>query len=125
MSFIKQDQPGNLGSSIIIDMAANTTAQNNVFGGACVLYAVMIDATENTKEDVYLKMDDDVTIASAATKPALQFFCQAGSTMQYTIPEGIAKGAGLSYYLSITTGSEAIAGAKNPTGVVKVYLVGT
>ena len=127
MAFVNQTRPGALGSKVIIDEAAGASPQQDVFSGSCVLNAVMIDCTEQTTADVFLKMDDDIVIVSGATqtKPAYQFYCPAGTTMQYTIPEGIVCNAGLSYYLSTTSGSELIASAESPTGAVKVYLVGT
>ena len=120
MAFSKQTLPTNIGSSVIVDELAISTAQANVNGGAATIYSVMIDLTENTSEGVYLKCKNATSIASvAACQPDHQFYCPARSTMQYTIPGGLEMETGLSYYVSQEAG---VGGTTRPSGIAKIYI---
>ena len=119
MAFSNQTVPTNLGTDIIIDEDAGSIGQDHVIGAAGTILVVMIDATLN-KEGIYLKLCDTASVTVDTVRPEMQFFCPGGDTIQYTIPEGIAFAAGISYFLAQESGA-AIAPTA-PTGKVKVYL---
>ena len=111
-----------LGDSVIIDDPVTAlTAQDNVKGGAAIVYSVVIDCTNNTTSGVYLKMKDIAAIGTISTcQPDTQWYCPAGKVMQYTFPDGMAYAVGLSYYVSTDPG---VGGAVAHDGTVKIRIL--
>ena len=114
--------PAN-GAFTIIDPEVTNTVQANVMSGSATVYVVMIDCSLNSSEAVYIKIKNATSIGSTGTcQPDHQYYCPAGEKMQYSIPEGLVLGTGLSYYASQEAG---VGGTTDPTGTVKVYMVTT
>ena len=102
-----------------MDPAVTNVAQSVAPSGP--IYAVLIDCTSNPRENVYLKIKNAASIASvSACRPDHQFYCAAGKTVMYSIPEGFVMNTGISYYASVEPG---VGGATAPSGTVIVRMI--
>lgn len=103
-----------LGTKLIIDGAATSSAELNVTGAAGTLYQCEIDNTLNTSP-VYLKISDSASGATAGTTaPDWQFHVPSGTTITYVMPIGVPFAVGLSFWC-VTSPSTLTATDANAT----------
>jgi|TARA_A100001515_G_C4562850_1_gene207167 hypothetical protein len=95
----------------------------DVLGGSCTLYTVVIDCIGNQNEEVYLKLYDaipDGGVVAGTTDPDMIFMGRRGVKMTYQIPGGFTFSSGLSYRCVSDKGT---AGTTNPAAAVNVQFV--
>ena len=119
MSSALSIRPGSLTTNVIDDPQVDATAQDNIMTGAGVVFAVQIDNSANTDQDVFVKIWNNInpTVGTDAAHMVLKG--PAGTTKCYSILQGIAFGTGISY-ACVT--AAATAGTTPPTSPGKVIM---
>ena len=117
------------GNLVFRETAATSTLEQNVFAkAAATIYAIKIDATANTGEDVYLAIYEN-TSATAANltvgthHPITTIRCRAGRTIEVLMPCGLV-GSSSKYLHACVKTSAGTAGNTSPTGTVSFTLIG-
>ena len=120
---------GPRGNLVFKETAATSTLEQNVFAKtAPTLYAIAVDATENTEEDVYLALYED-TSATAANltvgthHPITVVKCRAGKTVEVVVAEGIPITSSNYLHACVKT-TPGTAGNTSPSGTVSFTLIG-
>jgi hypothetical protein len=120
---------GPRGTLLFRETAATATLETNVFGKTgAEIYAVKVDATQNTGEDVYLCLYDNNSASAAnitvgTTVPFFVLKCGAGKVVELVIPCGNTVD-GSNYVHAAVKQSAGIAGNTSPTGTVAITLLG-
>ena len=117
------------GNLVFRETAATATIEQNIFNNtAPTVFAVKVDATANTNEDVYLALYEE-TAANAAnitvgtTHPVTVIRCRAGKTIEVLMPYGL--GISNSKYLHAAVKTSAgTAGNTSPSGTVAITILG-
>ena len=112
----------NLGTKIVEDISAAATGQNNVFGAAANLFALLINNSLNASTTVYLKLWNHNSPTVGTTLPHMVIPCAGGQTRQYTFDAGANFAIGISY--ACVTGS-ADASTASPSAAVSIALLAT
>jgi len=116
-----------LGTKLVIDTDADSTAEGNVTGAAGSFYAVEIDNTAN-QAATYVKFADATSATPGTTNPSWQFYAPASTKLTYVLGTGIAFTPGLSVWAvtspAALTASSA-ASATSPTSDVSVKVLST
>ena len=116
----------NFTYKVVSSTDIESTTVQDVLGGSCTLYTVVIDGlllTGNDAEEVYLKIYDSIPdggVVAGTTDPDLIFMSRRGVKMTYQIPGGFALSGGLSYRCVSDQGT---AGTTNPAAAVNVQFV--
>jgi len=117
------------GNLVFRETAATSTLEQNVFAKvAPTIFAVKIDATQNTGEDVYLAIYEE-TAANAANltvgthHPITTIRCRAGKTIEVLMPCGLVITNSKYAHACVKT-SAGTAGNTSPTGTVSFTLIG-
>ena len=109
------------GDLVFRETAATSTLEQNVFAKtASTLYAVKIDASSNTGEDVYLAIYENT---SATASGLIVAKCRAGKTLEIIMPCGVVA-ANTAYFHACVKTSAGTAGNTSPTGTVSFTLLG-
>jgi|TARA_R100000900_G_scaffold43907_2_gene35656 hypothetical protein len=112
------------------ETAANATLEQNVFGKAgAILYAIKVDATQNTGEDVFLAIyennsDTASNLTVGTNHPITVVKCAAGKTVEVLVPCGLAMSSNSNYFHAAVKTSAGTAGNTAPTGTVAITLLG-
>lgn len=120
---------GPRGTLLFRETAATATIEANIFGKtAPEIYAVSVDATQNTGEDVFLclydnNQSDASNITVGTTVPFFVLKCRAGKSIEFVVPCGNTVAAGNYVHAAVKT-SAGIAGNTAPTGTVAITLLG-
>ena len=120
------------GNLVFRETAATSTLEQNIFAKAnAVIYAIKVDATQNTSEDVYLAIYED-TSATAANltvgthHPVLVVKCRAGQTVEVLMPCGgeTTSSSQTGIYHACVKTSAGTAGNTSPSGTVAITIIG-
>jgi hypothetical protein len=120
---------GPRGTLLFRETAATATIEADIFGKTgAEIYAVSVDATQNTGEDVFLCLYDDSTangsqITVGTTVPFFVLKCRAGKSIEFVVPCGNTVD-GSNYVHAAVKTSAGIAGNTAPTGTVAITLLG-
>lgn len=110
------------GLKLVRDADADGTGENDVDGGACTLWLVLIDNTGNDSDRVYLKLYDHASPTIGTTVNNMSIPASAGQTVTMAIlPAGLAFATALSF--ACVTNGGGTAGTTDPTNAVAVALV--
>lgn len=120
----------DLANKIVIDLAADTTAEVDVTGTTGSVYMIEIDATAGAattaEPGCYLKLidaDSGVTGGGGSgSTPEMVLYAPIGKKTTYVISGGWAFGTGLSLW-AVTTAP--VAGNVSPTSDIKVTILTT
>ena len=116
-----------LGSKLIIDTDADSTAEANVTGATGSFYAVEIDNTANTSA-TYVKLADASSGTAGTTQNDWQFYAPASTKLTYIVGTGMAFSTALTVWAvtspAALTNSNA-ASATSPTSNVSVKILST
>ena len=117
------------GDLVFRETAATSTLEQNVFEKtASTLYAVKIDASSNTGEDVYLAIYENTSATASGLTvgthhPVFVAKCRAGKTLEIIMPCGVVA-ANTGYFHACVKTSAGTAGNTSPTGTVSFTLLG-
>jgi hypothetical protein len=122
------------GTKVFRETAATSTVEASVFGSAiadkgATIYAIKIDATSNTAEDVYLALYTDATsdgtaVTVGTTVPKYVVKCTAGRSVEVIVPQGLTT-ANTDFTHAAIKQEAGTAGSTSPTGTVAITLIGS
>jgi hypothetical protein len=118
------------GSLVFKETAATSTLEQDVFAkGGSTIYAIKVDATQNTGEDVYLAIYENTSATASGLTvgthhPITVVKCAGGKTVEVLIPAGIAATNNTNYFHACVKQSAGTAGNASPTGTVSITLLG-
>ena len=117
MAVTVTDQINPLGSKIVQDTAATSTAVDHATGGNGTLYMVEVD-NSSFGTAVYLKLVDATSATVGTTAATMVFYCPASSKRSYVFPEGIVFSNGFSHWC-VTGAAESSAATPSTTPTVR------
>ena len=117
MAVTVTDQINPLGSKIVQDTAATSTAVDHATGGNGTLYMVEVD-NSSFGTAVYLKLADATSATAGTTAATMVFYCPASSKRSYVFPEGIVFSNGFSHWC-VTGAAESSTGTPSTTPTVR------
>ena len=112
------NQSSPLGSKIVQDTSATSTAVDNTTGASGTLYMVEIVNTGGGSGDVYFKLADTTNATAGTTAADMVLFCPASSRRTYVFPEGIAFSSGFSHWC-VKTAAESSTTAPDATVIAR------
>jgi hypothetical protein len=130
MAVTKSNIANRLAETLVIDIDANGTSEDNVFSGttlASKIYQVVIDNTA-TGAATYVRFQYATSYskadANAAQSDNLRLYAPANQSATYVFPEGLAFTTGLSFIATSDTGDVNGTAYTDPGGTVKVTILG-
>ena len=119
MAFNLSTRPGNLGTKVIEDPAADASGDNdNVLGSSGTVFSVFINNTANSGTPVYLRLWNNASPTVGSTAPDMLLICPAGVSRQYNFGDGVAFGTALSYACTTTGAANANTGPSNSVPII-------
>ena len=118
------------GNLVFRETAATSTLEQNIFNKVgATIFAVKIDATQNTSEDVYLAIYENTSATASGltvgtNHPITVVKCRAGKTVEVTMPCGISSSSNSSYFHAAVKTSAGTAGNTSPSGTVAITILG-
>ena len=120
------------GNLVFRETAATATLEQSIFAkGGAIIYAIKIDATQNTSEDVYLAIYENTSSTAAnltvgTNHPVLVVKCRAGKTVEVVMPCGVAttSSSQTGHYHACVKTSAGTAGNTSPSGSVAITIIG-
>lgn len=119
MTLSVSTQVNPVGTKLIVDTTADSTAETDVTGTSGVIYTLDVDNTSNGSNPAYLKIYDNASPTVGTTAPDLIFKVAANLRRMLVIPEGMAF-TNLSFACVVEAGT---AGTTSPTSSVTVRMV--
>ena len=98
MAVTVTNQSNPLGSKLVQDTAAASTAVDNTTGASGTLYMIEIDNSASGATAVYFKMADSTDATAGTTAADLCLLVPAGVKQAYAFPTGIAFSNGFSHW---------------------------
>ncbi len=120
------------GNLVFRETAATSTLEQNIFAKAnAVIYAIKVDATQNTSEDVYLAIYENTSATAAnltvgTNHPVMVVKCRAGQTVEVLMPCGVetTSSSQTGIYHACVKTSAGTAGNTSPSGTVAITIIG-
>lgn len=110
-----------LGGTLVVDLDADSTIENNVTGNSSgSIYLVDVDNTANTTAAVYLRVVDAASAANVGVDHTWLFYIPAGQRMSYVMAAGAAYTAGVTMWC---TSDPASGNGTDPSSAVVVRIV--
>jgi len=119
MTLSVSTQVSPVGSKLVVDTNASSTAQTNVTGAAGTIYMIEIDNTNNADNACYFKIYNTASPTIGTTAPDHIIMVPTSQSRSIVIPDGLDFTA-LSYAAVISGGT---AGTTSPTSAVTVRMV--
>jgi hypothetical protein len=114
MAVTKATIPARLAETLIIDLTANATAENNVFTGVTLadkIYTVKLD-NSNVNAVSYFK-GQFATTYNVSNTQAIRLYAPANSIVEYVFPEGWPAGGMSTGFSFIGTSTSASTGTQS------------
>tara|TARA_Y100000114_G_scaffold133930_1_gene133701 strand:+ start:634 stop:1035 length:402 start_codon:yes stop_codon:yes gene_type:complete len=120
------------GNLVFRETAATATLEQSIFAkGGAVIYAIRIDATQNTSEDVYLAIYENTSSTAAnltvgTNHPVMVVKCRAGQTVEVVMPCGVetTSSSQTGHYHACVKTTAGTAGNTSPSGTVAITIIG-
>ena len=131
MAVTKSNIANRLAETLVVDIDANGTSEDNVFSGttlASKIYQVVIDNTA-TGAATYVRFQYATAYQKATSNVTpstdnLRLYAPANQSATYVFPEGLAFTTGLSFLATSDTGDVNGTSYTDPGGTVKVTILG-
>ena len=131
MAVTKSNIANRLAETLILDIDANGTKEDNVFTGttlASKIFQVVIDNSAcGAATYVRAQYATTYTKASGAADPSaddLRLYAPANQSVTYTFPEGLVFTTGISFLATSDTADVNGTSYTDPTGTVSVTILG-
>tara|TARA_R110000787_G_scaffold268464_2_gene374972 strand:- start:429 stop:815 length:387 start_codon:yes stop_codon:yes gene_type:complete len=125
MAVTKSTIPARLAETLIIDLTANSTPEDNVFTAVTLadkIYTVRLD-NSNVVAASYLK-GQFATTYNVSNTQVIRLYVPGNSIVEYVFPEGWPSGGFSTGFSFIGTSTSASTGAQSdPSGSLKVTLL--
>lgn len=120
------------GNLVFRETAATATLEQSIFAkGGAIIYAIRIDATQNTSEDVYLAIYENTSSTAAnltvgTNHPVMVVKCRAGQTVEVVMPCGVetTSASQSGHYHACVKTTAGTAGNTSPSGTVAITIIG-
>jgi len=121
MAFTKTTTITALAGTLVVDLDADATIEDNVTGNTSgSIYLVDVDNTANTSADVYLRIADAASVANVSVDHTWLFHVLAGRRMSYVMSTGAPYFAGVTMWC---TTNPASGNGTSPSSAVVVRIV--
>jgi len=105
-----------VGTNLSYILDATSTAES-VAASSTNIFQILIDATNHSTEDVYLRLYDVALAPTVGTDDVDGVFpCKKGKTQEYVFRKGVTFGNGI--FAAVVTQKGATTGSTSPTGTV-------
>lgn len=115
----------SVGNIFVTILGSDENSQDDITGvgaAASTLYAVEVDCTENTGEDVYVRFFNDSSTVTVGTDTAeVVVWGKSGKKVTYLWGRGIPFSAGIS--VATVRNAGATSGATGPSGTVNLNIL--